>query len=383
MNVVVAIDSFKGSMSSIEAGEAIKKGIQTVFPEADVLVMPVADGGEGTTEALVQGLGGEMIPLRVCGPMGEQVEASYGYIKEKNLAIVEMAKAAGLTLVNEEQRDPSNATTFGVGELIAHAVNQGCRDFIVGIGGSATNDAGLGMLSALGFRFKDQHGKLVGRTAKSLELIQEIDCEHRMPELSECRFRIACDVTNPLYGEQGATYIYGPQKGVSLEEREELDQHIRHFANITADAFHRDDSFVPGAGAAGGLGFAFLSFLSGTLTPGIDLVMQVTNLEEQIKKADYVITGEGRMDLQTSMGKLPVGVAKLAKCHGKKVLAFAGGVTKDANLCNEAGIDAFFPILREVVTLQEAMNPETATNNLTQTVQQVFRLIQLLERNEK
>lgn len=377
MKIVVAIDSFKGSLSSMEAGNGVKKGIQRVFPDADIIVRPLADGGEGTTEALINGLDGEKITIPVMGPMGETVEAEYGYFPKKKQAIIEIATAAGITLLQPNQLNPFRATTYGVGEIIRDAVGRGCRDFIIGIGGSATNDGGLGMLTALGYEFLDASGVCVGITADSLGKISKISDELRMPELSQCRFQIACDVNNPLCGANGATYIYGPQKGVTEQAKDQLDQSMASFAEATAVFLKEDYSQVPGAGAAGGMGFALRSYLSGELCPGIELVMKEVQLEEDIKTADLVVTGEGRLDGQTAMGKAPIGIAELAKKYHKKVIAFAGCVTVDAAQCNEQGIDAFFPILRQAVTLQEAMDRRTALSNLIAAAEQVFRLIHM------
>lgn len=378
MKVVVAIDSLKGSLSSMEAGEGIRNGIKRVYPEAEVIVKPLADGGEGTVEALVEGYGGAYINRSVCGPMREKVNAAYGIIPDKKQAVMEMAAAAGITLLKGRDKKPLLATTFGVGELILDAIHRGCRNFIIGIGGSATNDAGIGMLTALGYRFCDREGNPVGISADSLKQVASIKMDTVIPELKECTFQIACDVNNPLCGTNGATWIYGPQKGVTDEMKEELDRDLAHFADITAITLGQDYSEYPGAGAAGGLGFAFLSFLGGILTPGIDLVMKAVDLERELADADFVITGEGRLDLQTAMGKAPAGVAALAKKHGAKVIAFAGSVSKDAVKCNEKGIDAYFPILQEVTTLEQAMDSQVALTNITNTAEQVFRLIKAL-----
>lgn len=374
MKVVIAIDSLKGSLSSMEAGFAIKDGILKAKPDAQILVKPLADGGEGSTDALIEGLGGERIDLTATGPMGTPVSCYYGYLKDRNTAVMEMASAAGITLVPDAEKNPYKATTYGVGEMILHAIEKGCRDFIIGIGGSATNDGGIGMLKALGFEFLDADGNDVGEGGQALAKVASIHTSNVHPALSDCTFNIACDVNNPLCGENGATYIYGPQKGVTDAMKESLDQDMASFAACTAQSLGTDYALTPGAGAAGGLGFAFLSYLNASLTPGIELILDAVHLEEELSNADIVITGEGRLDHQTAMGKAPVGVAKLAKKHGAKVLAFAGAVTKDATACNAAGIDAFFPIVRGVTTLEEAMNPENARANMIATVEQVFRL---------
>ena len=365
MKVVVAIDSFKGSLTSIEAGMAAKEGILKAHPDANVVVKPLADGGEGTTDALIAGLGGERIDLTVTGPLGTPVNAHYGYLAEKNTAILEMAAAAGIILVRESEKNPLTATTYGVGEMIADAMERGIRNFIIGIGGSATNDGGIGMLKALGYQFFGQ----------ALDRVSSIIIEKANPILKECSFHIACDVTNPLCGKNGATYIYGPQKGVTPEIAEELDQAMNHYASVTSKFLHNDYASAEGAGAAGGLGFAFLSYLNATLTPGIDLILNAVELEKELEDTDITVTGEGRLDHQTAMGKAPVGVTRLAKKYGSKVVAFAGSVTPEATACNAAGIDAFFPIVRGITTLDEAMDPKNAKSNMTAAVEQVFRLL--------
>ena len=374
MKIVIAIDSLKGSLSSMEAGHAIEQGIRNVLPETKVLVKPLADGGEGTTEALVEGLGGDMVQVQVHGPLETPVNAAYGVIRESNTAIMEMAAAAGIILVGKDKR-PLDATTYGVGEMIRDAITRGCREFIIGIGGSATNDGGIGMLTALGYEFLDAEGKPAGIGAGALYKVAKICDDKVMPELKDCHFRIACDVTNPLCGENGSTYIYGPQKGVTVELRDELDHAMGAYAQVVKAYNGTDYAKTPGAGAAGGLGFAFLSFLSGELLPGIELVLNAVEMDKAMEGADLVFTGEGRLDFQTAMGKAPVGIAKMAKKHGAKVIALAGAVIEGAQECNEQGIDAYFPILRQVVTLDEAMDPATARKNMVETTEQVMRLV--------
>lgn len=374
MKVVIAIDSLKGSLTSMEAGRAIKEGILNVLPETEVIVKPLADGGEGTTEALVEGLGGEMVYADVHGPLETPVKAGYGLIKETGTAIMEMAAAAGIILVGKDKR-PLDATTYGVGEMIKDAIEKGCRNFIIGIGGSATNDGGIGMLTALGYEFLDAEGKTVGIGAGALKNVASIKTDHVLSELKECSFKIACDVTNPLCGTNGATYIYGPQKGVTEDMRDDLDAAMAGYAAVTKACIGTDFAESEGAGAAGGLGFAFLSYLRADLQPGIELVLDAVEMEKSMEGADLVFTGEGRLDGQTAMGKAPVGIAKLAKKHGAKVIALAGAIIEGAEKCNENGIDAFFPILRKIVTLDEAMDPETAKQNMIKTTEQVIRLV--------
>lgn len=374
MKIVIAIDSLKGSLTSMEAGNAIKEGILNVLPETEIVVKPLADGGEGTTEALAEGLGGEMVYVDVHGPLETPVRAGYGYIQESGTAIMEMAASAGITLTGKDKR-PLDATTYGVGEMIKDAITKGCRNFIIGIGGSATNDGGLGMLTALGVEFLDEEGLPVGIGAGALKDVVTIKTDKILPELKECKFKIACDVTNPLCGENGATFVYGPQKGVTIEMRDALDRALAHYAEITKACLKTDFANAPGAGAAGGMGFAFLSYLGADLQPGIELVLDAVEMEKSMEGADLVFTGEGRLDYQTAMGKAPVGIAKLAKKHGAKVVALAGAVIEGAEKCNENGIDAYFPILQKAVTLDEAMTPEIAKENMIKTTEQIIRLI--------
>ena len=375
MKVVVAMDSFKGSLSSLEAGEAIKTGILKVRSDAQVQVCPLADGGEGTVEALALGMGGKLESVSVTGPLGEKVDCLYGILEESKTAIVEMSGAAGITLVADTERNPLNTTTYGVGEVMKDAIQKGCRNFIVGIGGSATNDGGIGMLQALGYGMLDKDGKQVSLGAKGIKDIVKITDDEVIPELKECSFRIACDVTNPLCGEKGCSAIFGPQKGATSEMIKDMDAWLMEYAKLTAAKYEKADAMYPGTGAAGGMGFAFLAYTNAVLESGIKIVLEETKLEEYIKDADIVITGEGRLDGQTAFGKAPIGVAKIAKKYDKTVLAFAGSVTKDAVECNEHGIDAFFPILRGIQTLQEAMDSNNARENMVATVEQVFRLI--------
>ena len=374
MKVVIAIDSFKGSLSSMEAGMAVREGILKAC-DAEVIVRPLADGGEGTVEALLSGMGGEKITIHVTGPLGTTVPCSYGILKNGKTAVMEMAEAAGLKLVPKEQLNPLNTSTYGVGEMIKDAIGRGCRDFIIGIGGSSTNDGGIGMLEALGFMFYDTEGKPVGPVGRELARITGLNTDGALPELKECRFRIACDVNNPLYGPLGAAHIFGPQKGATPEIVETLDEGLRIYSDTVARVTGKTTASLPGAGAAGGLGYAFVTFLNAELESGISIILKEIGLEEDIKDADYVITGEGKLDVQTAMGKAPIGVARLAKKHGRTVIAFAGGTTEDADQCNEEGIDAYFGILRLPMSVEEAMEYDTARANMVSAAYQVFRLI--------
>lgn len=375
MKTVIAIDSFKGSLTSVEAGRACAEGIKRVYPDSENIIVPVADGGEGTVDALVAGLGGEKVKISVCGPLGEKTQAEYGIIKDTKTAIIEMSAAAGITLVKDNERNPLNTTTYGVGEIISDAMERGCRNFIIGIGGSATNDGGIGMLQALGFGMLDKNGNNVPFGAKGIKEVVSITTDEKNPLLSECNFSIACDVNNPLCGDNGCSAIYGPQKGADEKMVADMDSWLSDYAKKVKEVFPDADENYPGAGAAGGIGFAFMAFLNGKLERGIDIVLRAAKLEELVKETDVVITGEGRLDKQTAMGKAPGGIAAIAKKYDKKVIAFSGAVTNDAREVNKNGIDAFFPILRTVCSLEDAMKTENAYKNMSDTAEQVFRVM--------
>lgn len=374
MKIVVAIDSFKGSLTSLQAGNAVKDAALRVDPTAEVTVKPLADGGEGTVDALAESAGATSVELTVCGPLMSPVTAKYCILKD-GTAVIEMAAASGITLISPEKRNPLETTTYGVGEIIRDAIEKGARKFIVGIGGSATNDGGTGMLAALGYKFTDSEGNPIPLGAKGLERLAAINADSVIPQLKECVFKIACDVTNPLCGVRGCSAVFGPQKGATPEMIENMDGWLENYAEIAKTVAPKANKDHPGAGAAGGLGFAFLAFTNAVLRSGIDIVLDEIGIEEDIKDADIVVTGEGRLDSQTVMGKAPIGVAKLAKKYGKRVIAFSGCVTDEAEVCNDHGIDAFFPILRGITTLEEALDVENAAKNLTATAYQVFRLI--------
>ena len=379
MKVVIAIDSLKGSLTSLEAGDAIRRGIHRADKDASVLVRPLADGGEGTVEALTLGMGGSLQKVTVTGPLGSPVEAEYGILNDGLTAVVEMSAAAGITLIEEKERNPLLTTTYGVGEMIMDAISKGCRKFIIGIGGSATNDGGVGMLQALGYGILDAEGNQVAPGAQGLEKIASISDETVTPLLKECSFKIACDVTNPLCGELGCSAVFGPQKGATPEMVKDMDGWLGGFAKIAQAKYEKADPLYPGTGAAGGLGYAFLGFTNAVLQSGISIVLEETKLDDYMKDADIAVTGEGRLDAQTVMGKAPSGVADVAKKYGIPVVAFSGAVTEDAVKCNEKGIDAFFPILRSIVTLDEALDTKNAAHNMTMTVEQAFRLIKVVK----
>lgn len=375
MKIVIAVDSFKGSLSSMEAGEAIAQGIRRVSQNEDITIRPLADGGEGTVEALVSGMGGELQQVVVTGPLKASVSCTYGIIKSTKTAIIEMSSAAGLTLISDNEKNPLVTTTYGVGEIIKNAIAQGCRRFVVGIGGSATNDGGVGMLQALGYDFLDKTGNQIPYGAIGLSELDKIADNNVIPELEECEFHIACDVTNPLCGDNGCSAVYAPQKGATSSMIRDMDQWLAKYALLSKAKYPKANPEQEGTGAAGGMGFAFVTFTNAVLEPGIKLVLEETKLLDHVKNADIVITGEGRLDGQTAMGKAPLGVAELAKRYNKTVIAFAGSVTREARECNTKGIDAYFPILRSVTTLEEAMKAENAKLNLSDTAEQVFRLL--------
>ena len=374
MKVVFALDSFKGSLTTMQAAEAIREGALRACPEAEVYTSPLADGGEGTAEALTAALGGETVSLTVRDPLGRPISATYGYVAESKTAIMEMAAAAGLPLLSPEERCPMAASTYGVGQMIADAMEKGARRFLLGIGGSATNDGGLGMLKALGFSFFNKDGDLIGEGAGALRNLHAISKENVHPLLDSCEFLVACDVQNPLCGENGCSAVFSPQKGARPETIPQMDEWLAAYAEKTKALFPSADPNRPGSGAAGGLGFALCSYLNAQLVPGVSLVLSFTHLAEQVKDADLVITGEGRLDGQSIMGKAPIGVAKLAKEFCKPVVAFCGCVGKEAAACNAHGIDAFFPILQAPCTLAEAMDEENAYANLRATAEQAVRL---------
>lgn len=380
MKVVVAIDSFKGSLSSFELGQEIENGIKKVYPEAKVIKVPIADGGEGTVASLVEGTKGKFVTVAVNNPLMEKIEARYGIMGDGKTAVIEMAEASGLPLIPVEKRNPMKTTTYGTGELIKDAISKGCREFVVGIGGSATNDAGLGMLQALGYKFLDENKKELGYGGEILSKVRYIDSTKRLPELKNCKFLVACDVDNPFYGPKGAAEIYSRQKGATEEMVKELDKGLKDLSEVIKKELNIDVSNLSGAGAAGGLGGGLVAFLNGKLSPGIDMILEKVGLEKELKDADFVITGEGRLDYQTAMGKAPVGVAKIAKKFDIPVIGLAGGVTDEAGQTHEKGIDSFFSIINYPITLEEAMKKETAKKFVKGNTEEIFRLIRVCEK---
>ena len=353
MKIVVAPDSFKGSLTAIEVSDAIEKGIREVFPEAEIIKIPMADGGDGTVECLVNATGGKILEEKVIGPLGNEVWAFYGILGDRKTAIVEMAAASGLTLVPENKRDPLITTTYGTGQLIKAALNQGCRKMIIGIGGSATNDGGAGMVQALGTKLLDKDGEEIGFGGGELKKIVKIDISCMDKRLSDIKVLVASDVNNPLCGPQGASRIYGPQKGATPEIIEELDESLAYFAELIKRDLHKDIKDIPGAGAAGGLGASLIAFLNAELRPGIEIMIEAVKLEQAIKDADLVITGEGKIDSQTIYGKAPIGVAKIAKKHNIPVVAVAAIIEEDSRIFQSYGIDTLIKVSEPPMRLSE------------------------------
>lgn len=376
MKVLIAIDSFKGSISSVEGSKAISLGIKEIFPDAEIVTLPLADGGEGTVEALVKATNGQWMTKEVTGPLKEKVDAMYGILGDGKTAVIEVAAACGLPLVPIDRRNPFLTTTFGVGELISDAIEKGCRHFVIGLGGSATNDAGVGMLQALGFCFSDEKGKEVGFGGEALKKICSIGMSNVDPILKDCTFEIACDVQNLLYGPTGAAYVFAAQKGATTAEMvQALDEGLKHFAKVVLQEMGQDIQPIAGAGAAGGLGAVFAGFLQGKMRSGIQLVLEITGMEEKMRGADFVITGEGRLDSQTSMGKAPLGVAQFAHQLGIPVIALAGSITNDPSILNNSGITSCFSIVNQPMSLEKAMEVQVTFDNLRLSANQLFRLI--------
>lgn len=379
MNIAVLVDSFKGSLSSLEAGNIIKESILKINKNESIIVKPIADGGEGMVESLSDLKGADTIKVEVKDPLLRDIEAEYivvdnEEISEDKIAIIEMSSASGLMLIANEL-SPIKASTYGVGDIIIDALDRGVKEFIIGIGGSATNDAGIGMLTRLGAKFLDENNEPVHPSAYGIKELNHIDLSELDSRIKDCHFSIACDVTNPLIGKNGSAYIFGPQKGADDKQVEELNSLHMKFHEKTKEINKDSNCDYPGSGAAGGLGYAFKNYLNAELSSGIGLILQLINAEEIIKEADIVVTGEGRLDHQSAYGKTPIGVAKLAKKYDKPVVAFSGVATNDANIVNDEGIDAFFPIIGEAMSIDEAMNKQVASNNLSRCVEQAFRLI--------
>ena len=353
MKIVVAPDSFKGSLTAVEVSDAIEQGVREIFPEAEIVKIPMADGGDGTVQCLVNATGGKILREKVTGPLGDEVLASYGILGDKKTAVIEMAEASGLTLVPENKRNPLITTTYGTGQLIKAALDQECRKMIIGIGGSATNDGGAGMVQALGVKLINREGKEIGFGGGELKKVFRIDTNCLDNRLSETKVLIASDVSNPLCGPKGASRIYGPQKGATPEIIEELDESLAHFAEIIKKDLNKDIKNMPGAGAAGGLGASLMAFLNAELRPGIEIMIEIVKLERAIKDGDLVITGEGKIDSQTIYGKAPIGVAKIAKKYNVPVIAVAAIISDDADIVHQHGIDFLIKVSEPPMSLAE------------------------------
>lgn len=373
MKTVIACDSFKGSLDSLAAGRAAAAGVLRGFAGADVAALAVADGGEGTVEALVSGLDGRFVECTVSGPLGEPVKARYGLSRDGLTAVMEMSAASGLTLVAPGRRNPLLASTLGTGQMIADALERGCTNIVMGIGGSATNDGGMGMLAALGAVFSDAAGDVLEPCGAALERVAAVDLTRFSPDALRTRFNVACDVDNPLCGQRGASAVFGPQKGADEAMVRRLDAGLANYARAMAAAVGADHSADRGAGAAGGLGFALAACLGARLKPGIDLVLDTIGFDDVIDGADLVITGEGRMDAQTVMGKTPLGVLRRAASRGIPVVALAGSVD-EAQALLEAGFLAVLPVVAGPCTLERAMDAATAKENIARTAEMAARL---------
>lgn len=375
MKVIIAPDSFKESIDALGVANAIEKGFRKVFPDVDIVKIPMADGGEGTVQSIISVTNGKIMRKNVTGPLGETVEAYFGILGDRQTAIIEMAAASGLHLVPKEKRNPLWMTTKGTGELILAAVEAGATKIIIGLGGSATNDGGMGMAKALGIKFLDDDGKEIGDGGGNLSKLAKIDVSNMDPRLQNLKILVACDVESPLIGENGASRIFGPQKGASPSMIQQLDENLAHYAEIIKRDIGKDVAHLPGSGAAGGLGAGLIAFLNAELKSGVELVLEATNFKEQLKDAELVITGEGKIDSQTIYGKTPIGVAKLAKESGVPVIAIAGNLSHDFEVVYDYGIDALFSIVPGVTTIEEALSK--AAMNIENTATNIARLYKL------
>jgi glycerate kinase len=375
MKIVIAPDSFKENLTSLEVASEIETGLRRVWPDAECIKVPMADGGEGTVQSLVDATGGEIIKCEVSGPLGEKVMAAYGLLGDRRTAVIEMAEASGLPLVPKDKRDPLRATTYGTGELIADAIKRGVEEIILGIGGSATNDAGAGLAQALGVRFLNFGGAPIRDliAGGDLDDVQAVDLSAVNPGLAKVRISVACDVTNPLYGEKGAARVYGPQKGATPEMVEILDRNLAHFAHVIKRSIGADVADRPGAGAGGGIGAGLMAFTNATLKRGIELVVATTRLEDYMQGADLAITGEGRVDSQTAFGKTPSGVAVAARKHGVPVVAIGGGLADDAGTVFAHGIDGLESATPNAMPLDIAI--QKSRRYLQDAAERVARLI--------
>jgi glycerate kinase len=373
MKIVIAPQAFKGSISALDAALAMEAGVKAAVPDAETTIVPVADGGDGTLETLVEASGGRVETAKVTGPLGKKVKAEWGAMGDGRTAVIEMARTSGLVLLKPKDLDARKTTTYGLGEAILAAMDEGFRHFIIGIGGSATNDAGAGMAQALGARLLDASGDDLGRGGATLEKLHRIDVSGIDPRAKESTFEVACDVDNPLCGPQGASAVYGPQKGATPEQVEELDSALLHFSHVARRDLDVEVNHMPGAGAAGGLGGGMVAFLHGSLRPGVDIVLEAVGFLDKLEGADLVLTGEGQMDFQTVFSKAPIGVAKLADDRGIPVIGLSGSLGSDYQKVHEHGIDAAFAITNAPMTLDHASANAAAL--ITSATEEIMRTL--------
>ena len=373
MKIVIAPQAFKGSLSALNVANAVQKGVRRIFPDAQILTCPVADGGDGTLETLVESSGGKIMETNVADPTGKPIVAQWGAMGDGNTAVIEMARTSGLALLTLEERDPLNATTYGLGEILVSALNKGFRKFIVGIGGSATNDAGAGMAQALGIKLIDREGRNLVFGGAALQNLSVIDTSSIDQRVLESNFQIACDVNNPLTGPEGASAVYGPQKGATEENVRQLDSALGVFAEVTKRDLGKDISNLEGAGAAGGLGAGMIAFVEGHLRAGVDIVLDTVNLAEKLESADLVITGEGSIDFQTVYNKAPIGVARMAKARGIPTIGISGMLGKNYQIVHNHGIDAALSIANGPISLEESL--QNAPSLISEAVEESLRLI--------
>ncbi|WP_028992177.1 glycerate kinase [Thermoanaerobacter thermocopriae] len=376
MKILIAPDKFKESLSALKVADSIEKGILKVFPKVVIEKVPMADGGEGTVESLVNATGGKIIKTNVKDPLFRDIESFYGILGDGETAVIEMAAASGLYLLKDYERNPMITTTYGTGQLIKDALDKGCRNFIIAVGGSATNDGGAGMATALGVKFYDKDGREIGLGGGALSKIYSIDTSNLDYRLKECRFIVACDVANPLIGENGASRVYGPQKGATKEMVKVLDKNLEHYGKLLEKYFNKRIIDVPGSGAAGGLGAGLMAFLNAQLKSGIEIIIEALKLEEKIKEADIVISGEGKVDFQTAFGKTISGIAKLCKKHNKPLIVIAGTV-EDIEKLYEIGVSSVFSIMEKPMSLEDAI--KNAPTLLEKSAERIFRLIKVIK----
>ncbi len=377
MKIVIAPDSWKESLTALEVANAIEDGFRQIFPDAEVIKIPMADGGEGTVEAMVAATQGRIVNLSVTGPLGEPVDAFYGLSGNEQQAFIEMAAASGLESVPAARRDPRITTSWGTGELIRHALDAGVRHIIIGLGGSATNDGGAGMVQALGAGLLDAHGEQIAFGGEALRQLERIDLTQLDPRLAECRIEVACDVTNPLTGNDGATAVFGPQKGATPEMVQQLDRALAHYGKVIERDLDKSVMTLQGGGAAGGMGVALYAFCGADLRQGIEIVTQALGLDDAVRAADLVITGEGRIDSQTIHGKVPIGVARVAKRYQLPVIGIAGSLTADVEVVYDHGLDAIFSVIPRICTLDDAL--VNAAENLRMTARNIAAVIKMAQ----